>query len=698
MEGEVFCAQVLARVQKVDERQMLRQLSRDLEQRHRLVREHGELTIGHQRLSRYRFGHVLFQQYLYNRLSPGERRLLHSEVGRALEALCAEGLDAVTILLARHFAEAREEEKAVHYLLQAGDRARTLYAHQEAIRHYQQALAFLKAQGHHEGAARTLMKLGLAYHLDFDFDRSRQAYAEGFVLWQRARETQPEPTRLLPSAPHALRVNWHDPGTLDPTRPRSIWSVGLAHQLFSGLVALNAELDVVPDIAHSWDVLDEGRKYIFHLRDDVFWSDGVPVTAGDFEYAWKRALDPAGSASFAGALLCDIRGASPFRRGEVADPEQVAVRAIDAVTLIVELEGPTNYFPHLLAFPTTFSIPRHVVEKHGEAWAEVGHIVTNGPFRLEDWRREEAMVLYRNLTYHEAWRGNVERIELMLDDDPATLLQMYEAGALDLLHLHLLPVPEMDRARQRYAADYISGPQLLTNYVWFNNITSSPFKDVRVRQALALAIDKEKLANVTLRGYAYPATGGFVPPGMPGYAPGVGLAYDPERARQLLAEAGYPGGRGFPTLEALNRPNHEPLAKYCRLAWHELLGIDIPWETVSLTTLFDRYDHMPPDLALGLWVADYPDPDCYLRICIDSENRNWNNSVNEQLIETARRVTDQAERMRLYEQAERILAEEAPIISLTYGRIPLLLKPWVKGYQLSTMKGQFWKDVIIEPH
>lgn len=698
VEGENFTAEVLARVLPMSQRQLLHCLSQDLEKRHRLVRERAVIEVGPHHLSRYQFAHVLFQQYLYHQLSRGERALYHAEIARALEDLYQGRTDEIAVQLAHHYAEAGTSAKAVGYFLLAGDKARGLYAHQEAIGHYQQALVFLQEAGHHEQAARTLMKLGLTYHLNFDFESSHQAYEEGFILWRRTRETQPEVTRRLPPAPHALRANWHDPGTLDPTRPRTIWSVGLAHQLFSGLVTLNPELDVVPDIAHSWEVSDGGRTYVFHLRDDVFWSDGVPVTAEDFEYAWKRALDPAGLASFAGALLCDIRGASAFRRSEIAGSDQVAVWAIDAVTLRVELEGPTNYFPHLLAFPTTFPIPRHAVEKHGEVWAEVGHIVTNGPFRLADWRRDEAMTLLRNPTYHDPLRGNIERIELVLSATPAILLQMYGANALDLLHLHLLPASDMDRARQRYTADYISGPQLLTDYIWFNNITRSPFNDLRVRQALALAIDKKKLANVTLRGYVYPATGGFVPPGMPGHTPGVGLPYDPERARHLLAEAGYPGGRGFPMAEALNRPSHEPLAKYCCLAWQEVLGIDIPWETVSLATLFERYDHLPPDLALGLWVADYPDPDCYLRICIESENPDWNNPTYERLIETARRVTDQAERMRLYEQAERILAEEAPIISLTYGRVPLLLKPWVKGYQLSTMKGQFWKDIMIEPH
>ncbi len=698
VEGEHFTVEVVGRVQDVNQRELLRWLSQELEKQHRLVRERATVEVGSRRLCHYQFAHVLFQQYLYHQLSQGERILLHAEVAEALEELYQGQTGLIAVQLARHHAEAGHKGKAIPYLLQAGDRARGLYAHQEAINYYRQALVFLQETGQHEQAARTLMKLGLTHHLNFDFESSHQAYDEGFSLWQRARETQWELARHLSPAAHALRTNWHDPGTLDPTRPRTIWSVGLAHQLFSGLVALSAELDVVPDVAQSWEVSNGGHTYVFHLRDDVFWSDGVRVTAADFEYAWKRALDPAGSASFAGSLLRDIKGAGIFHRGENADPGQVAVRAADTVTLIVELEGPTNYFPHLLAFPTTFPIPRHVIEEQGEAWAEAGQIVTNGPFRLAGWEKEGTMRLRRNPTYHNPLRGNVEWIELTLRDDPTALRQMYEANALDLLHLHLLPAPEMERARQWYTPDYISGRQLLTNYVWFNKLAGPPFNDAHVRQALALAINKKELAHVTLRGYVYPATGGFVPPGMPGHTPGVGLPYDPEQARRLLAEAGYPGGRNFPVLEALNRPDHELLARYCRLAWQEVLDIHIPWETVPLSTLLERYDHRPPDLALGLWVADYPDPDCYLRVCIEPENPDWRNPIYQQLVETAWHVTDQAERMQLYEQAEQLLAVEVPIIPLTYGRVHLLLKPWVKGYQLSTMKGQFWKDVFIEPH
>lgn len=623
--------------------------------------------------------------------------VLHARVARALEELYPEQRGAIAVHLAHHFTEAGSSAEAISYLLQAGDQARAAYAHEEAIVHYRRALGFLQAAGQHEQAARILMKLGLTHHLAFNFSQAQQAYAAGFALWQRARHNEPARQYRLPSATHALRTNWHDPGSLDPTRPRNIWSVGLAHQLFSGLLALNAELDVVPDVAESWQVAEGGRSYTFHLRDDVFWSDGVPLTAADFVYAWRRALDPAGRASFAGALLGDIRGADAFRQGTLSDPAQVAVQALDARTLRVELEGPTSYLPHLLAFPCTFPIPRHRVEQHGEAWATADRLVSNGPFRLQAWRPDQSMTLVRNQRYHLRWSGNVERIELALDADPDRLLQRYAAGMLDMLHLHLLLPDAMDYARQSYAGDYLAGPQLLTDYIWFCRLDQPPCADQRVRQALALALNKDELAYLAMRGYVDPASGGFVPPGMPGHSPGVSFPYDPQRARRLLAAAGYPGGRGFPPLEALNRPEHEPLARFCQHAWHTVLDIDVPWQTVPLPDLFARVEQGTLDLAIGLWVADYPDPDCYLRVCVEMDTPDWHNTLYRQLTQTARRATDQTERLALYRVAERMLAVDVPIITLAYGRVHLLVRSWVRGYQLSTMKGQFWKDIVLMP-
>jgi len=481
---------------------------------------------------------------------------------------------------------------------------------------------------------------------------------------------------LLP-APHALRVGWSDPLTLDPTAADDVVSVSVIDQLFSGLVELSPETDVVPDVARTWEVLEDGQKYVFHLRDDVRWSDGSPVTAGDFEYAWKRLLDPATCSPIARRLF-DIKGARAFHQGE-AGKEDVGVRAIDEVTLAVELEGPTSYFPHLLASSAAYPVPQHVVETHGASWTEVGNIVTNGPFRLEAWNQGEFILLSRNRKYHGRFEGNAQRVELFLIQDPYAQLEIYEADGLDILDLWGLPAPEMDRARQRHAREYVSVPVPRTHYVGFN-VSRPPFDDLRVRRAFILATDRERLAEVAMRGYRFPATGGFVPPGMPGHSSGIGLPYNPDLARQLLAEAGYPGGCGLPVVEALTSGN-DMVREYLWVQWRETLGAEVNWETVEeYGVLRDRIDREPPHVFTLSWGAAYPDPDFFLRVSPVRRDSRWRSETYDGLVEQARRVTDQEQRMRLYRQADRILVEEAVIMPLMYGRMHLLVKPWVRKF------------------
>jgi ABC-type oligopeptide transport system substrate-binding subunit len=696
VEGQDFTAQVVGRVQEMGERQLLRELSQELGKRHRLVQERGEVQVGRERvLSRYEFAHALFQRYLYNDLSAGERRVLHREVGGVLEELYEGSTEQIAVQLARHFELAGIEDKAIEYLLQVGDRARGLYAHQEAIDHYQRALKLLRERGEHERAARTLMKLGLAYHNAFQFEQARRAYEEGFVLWQRVGEAAP--ADLPPPAPHALRVAIVEPLTLDPGLAVDTYSFTVINQLFSGLVAHSPEMEVVPDVARSWEILEGGRKYVFHLRDDVLWSDGVPVTAGDFEYAWKRVLDPATSFSAAG-LLYDLKGARAYREGEIADPDRVGVRALDEFTLEVELERSSCYFPQLLTAATTYAVPRHVLEGCEAAWTGLDNLVTNGPFRVVAWQRDEAIILERNLGYHGRFAGNVQRVECpFLAGQPTRQLEMYEDGSLDVLFA--LPALEMERARQSHAGDYISGPDLSTKFIGFD-VNRPPLDDGRVRQAFTLATDRQTLAHVTMRGSVFPAGGGLVPPGMPAYSPGIGLPYDPERARQLLAEAGYPGGHGFPEIRCLatDLGSDRLLSEYLQAQWFENLGIEITWEYLEWGRFLDALSAGIPHMWSLAWDASYPDPDDFLRGAVNWLFPVWQNEAYQGLLEGARRVTNQSARMKIYQQADRILTEEVPILLLCYGRFHVLVKPWVRRYPMSPLIHWFWKDVIIEPH
>ena len=693
VEGETFTAQVVARVQGVGERALLGTLSRDLEKRHHLVQAQGEVRVNQHFLSRYRFTHTMFQQYLYNTFGPGERRLLHGEIALALKDLYPGENEDLTVQLARHYAEAGQVEQAVDYLLRAGDRAREVYAYQEAINFYEQALALLKQANAHERAARTLMKLGLTYHLAFNFQRAREAYQEGFTLWQHVGVS--EEVKSPPSA-HPLRLIWYDPPTLDPSLTGDDTSGHLISQLFSGLVTFNADLDVVPEIAQSWDVLDGGCKYIFYLRHDAHWSDGQPITAHDFVYAWRRMLTPAIKSPMAG-LLFDIKGALAYYQGEADRPDQVGVSAPDDFTLIVELENPRAYFPQLLTL--LYPLPRHVIAKHGSRWTDMAYMVTNGPFKLTRWQPGESIELTRNPAYRGYFAGNVQHVMLSLNKSPDEQLAMYEAGQLDVVSLSS-PLPQTQGVRQRHAAEYFTGPGLHTSYVGIN-VNQPPFNDVRVRQALAMAIDKETLVSVNGRGYSFPATGGFVPPEMPGHSPGIGLPYDPERARRLLAEAGYPGGQGIPALHGLAKDSASKTSICNDLAvqWHEILGITINWRDLPWPELLQLLDHNPPALFLMGWRADYPDPDNPLRLGTNRHWIGWTNETYDNLVEEARRCcTNLARRLELYQQADRILMDEAAIVPIFYGRTHLLVRPWVHAFSVSTMARYQWKNIIIEPH
>jgi ABC-type transport system substrate-binding protein len=268
---------------------------------------------------------------------------------------------------------------------------------------------------------------------------------------------------------------------------------------------------------------------------------------------------------------------------------------------------------------------------------------------------------------------------------------MYATDSLDIFHMS----PDaVDRARRRHAGEFVSISDPATKYVTFDK-SRPPFDDVRVRQAFVLAADRRKLVDVVQMGLWSPATGGFVPPAIPGHSAGIGLPYDPERARQLLADAGYPGGRGFPAVNLLWMW-YEDAPEYLQAQWRENLQVEITWEAVKNAPYWDRWEKVLPHIWFIGWVADYPDPDAFLR---RDSFAHWRNDAYVGLIEQARGIMDQGERMRLYGQADQLVVEEAVIMPILYERRHLLVKPWVTRYPLVPHNtAWFLKDVTIEPH
>ena len=648
----------------------------------------------------YVFTHHKIQEAVYAAMPRRHRQQAHAQVGTTMEQLYTPRAEELVRELAFHFVQGMRHdktltEKAIEYLLKAADRARLAYAQPEAAGYYEQALPILQEQHAYERVARTLMALGLTYQSAFQFQRARQAYEGGFDMWQRASAMQP--SLASQPAPYPLRAHLCSPQTLDPTLAADLNSVNVVDQLFCGLVALTPQMGIQPDGAQSWEISEGGRRYLFRLHDDIIWSDGVPLTAGDFEFAWKRVLDPAIESPLA-SLLYDVAGARAFHEGRCRK-EEVAVRAIDELTLEVDLEAPAGHFLQILASSCAYAVPCHAVRKHGEFWWEPDKIVTNGPFRLVSWLKDESIILAVNPAYHGQCSGNVEQVDLRLLPDGAwrARSELYEADELDVLDLMGSPALERDRARHSHPRDYVSGPRLNTDYTGF--VTKQPpFDDTRVRRAFVLAMDRERMTDAALGADSTPATGGFIPVGMPGHSAGIGLPYDPQQARDLLAEAGYPDGRGFPVAEWFSVSGAEPYAEYMAAQWCRTLGVEVRWEILEYSTLIERLEQQPPHMfGLG-WIADYPDPDSFLRANPILRYTGWWSDAFEELVESARRSAEQAERLKLYAQADRMLVEEAVLLPGSYRRTHLLVKPWVSRYPTSAMATVSWKDVVIELH
>jgi oligopeptide transport system substrate-binding protein len=270
-----------------------------------------------------------------------------------------------------------------------------------------------------------------------------------------------------------------------------------------------------------------------------------------------------------------------------------------------------------------------------------------------------------------------------------------------VLHIFGRPPEEKDRLRRHYPQQYSSGPLLVSPVSIAFNVTRPPFDDPRVRRALVHAVDREGFASDVLHDTFTAALGGFVPPGMAGYSPGIGLPYDPELARQLLADAGYPHGRGFPALEEpwLLGVHRNLLIDYVQPSWSHNLGIDVRLVPTGWTEYREMMATDPPRLFFHPgWFVDYPDPDNLLRVGFPWHWTGWRNEVYDSLVERARRLMDQDERIRLYRQADQILIQDAAIMPLIYWRSHVLIKPWVTAFPLSASGRWDAKDIVIEPH
>lgn len=647
--------------------------------------------------TRFSFTHALIYSTLVSNLSTLRRQRLQRQVALALERAFPDRRQELAPLLGRYFAEAGEGEKAVEYLVQAGDDARQLYAYDEAIEAYEQALIFLREFDDHRRTARTLMKLGLTYHNAFAFEKSRLAYEEAFVERQRSVESgAAERTADLPEAPHPVRLPVSIlPSTIDPAFATDSYSMFAISLLFRGLLELAEDDELVPDIAHSWDVLDDGARYIFHLREDAAWSNGKPVTAHDFAYGLKRVLSSDGPAILA-KYLYDIRGAEAYHTGTMADADSLGIEAISDKKLEITLEGPCSYFLYILAQATCVAQPAESIERHGEAWTEADKLVVNGPFLVEKWQRK-GVLFRRNPDYHGRFLGNLARIELTVISDQEAL-DAYREDRVDFTGPYVDSVEEGRAIVQQYPDEYVSRPSGGTLHLFFD-VRKPPFDNRRMRQAVALAMDRESVVSRATRGTVLPALGGMVPPGIPGHVAGIGLPFDPELARTYAAETGFFSRKEWPEFELMVADPHNRGGLFNVFAeqWLEFLNLKVRIVQTDFNTVLRLQDEAPTPMMVMGWSADYPDPDTFLRIGSWLRHGGWQSPEYEALVQGARRITDRRQRLAMYRQAERLLVEEAPVIPIAYGLDHALIKPWFEPWP-SNQNFFILKDVIMHEH
>jgi len=491
-----------------------------------------------------------------------------------------------------------------------------------------------------------------------------------------------------------LRLWGSEPVTLDPALVTDAYSAEYVVEIFSGLVTLDEELNVVPDIAERWEISPDGRVYTFYLRPDVRFHDGKSVTALDFKYSLERACDPALRSTVASAYLNDIVGAQAVIQGEAREME--GVRALEDHILEISIDAPKAYFLAKLTYSTAFVVDRDDVEAGGAQWDQSPN--GTGPFKLAE-RDRGKIVLERNDHFYGG-PPSLERVEFILSGgDP---MSMYEDDQLDVVEVGIGDIERVLDPSNPLHAELSIVPQLNVQYLGLNT-SQEPFDDVKVRQAFACAVDREKLASLVLKDTVIPAAG-ILPPGLPGHSEGLqGVVFDPMRAKELLAESRYGSADALPSITLhiggesgiLPRTIEAILAMY-----EENLGVSLSVEGVAWPTfLKDIRAGKCQMFSLG-WMGDYPDPQNFLDVLFHSQSESnharYQNAQVDDLLERARIELDHGVRMALYRQAEEIILAEAPWVPLWHGKEYLLVKPRVRGATRAPTIIPWLKNVHIE--
>jgi oligopeptide transport system substrate-binding protein len=500
--------------------------------------------------------------------------------------------------------------------------------------------------------------------------------------------------------------NLTEPNDLDPGYPDSQQTVNIVMALMEGLAQYDPKTCLPnPAVAERWETSPDGLTWTFHLRKEAQWSNGEPVTARDFLYGFQRMLSPGLGAEYS-YMLFALKNGEPFYSGKIKDFSDVGAKAADDHTLVLNLEHPVAYLDRLVCHTAWYPIHRATIEKFGKidqrgtAWTRPGNYVGNGPFVLKAWRPNQIIQVTKSPTYWNHDKVRLNGINFYPIESNSTEEAMFRTG-----ELHITSTMPTDKIPV-YRADpklkgFLQQDTMLATYFYRFNVTKPPLNDARVRRALSYAINRQELIDRVTLGNQMAATS-LTPPNTAGFTASTGTLFDAPRARQLLADAGFPGGKNFPRLELLYNTNegHRKIAEAIQQMWRRELGIDITMANQEAKVYSENQRLLNYQIGRYAWVGDYLDPSTFLDIMVSSSGNNqtgWKNEEYDRLVFQANRAPDNATRFALFQRAENILAEESPIAPIYFYVRNNLRLPSVKGWYGNLLDLHPYTGVYIEP-
>lgn len=482
-----------------------------------------------------------------------------------------------------------------------------------------------------------------------------------------------------------------DPLTFDWNRAFTPIEATLIRNMMEGLVAIGPKMNVMPALAQRWQISLDQKRYTFYLRKDVKWTDGKQLKAQDFVQSWKRLLSPDFSANYA-YLLFDIVNAEAFSQGKIKDFSAVGVKALNDFTLEVQLRSPIAYWIWLPTFWSTFPIRHDLIQKHGPQWSAPEHLVTLGAYALKTYEPNRKVILKKNPSYYGI-QGNIDEISAALVTDDATAIRMYNADQLDFI----TQISSNEAKKLQKRKDFQRWPEAKTLHLNFNP-NQGPTSDVKLRKAIAMAIDREKLSKVIIS--AYEAADSFIPPGLLSHSNTKSLATDVRKAQLLLKESPQKKANLTLDLVTVEYTDEIMVAQFIQSELKKNLGLTVRIHTYSPKQFYSPLVSLSGfSMILNRWTADYPDADNFYSIFLSHSGNNrvrWKNPKYDELILTARSLAGQREREKLYIQAHHILTQtEAVALPLYYGKNGALVRPTIEGFRPTPTNSYLFKDFYL---